>query len=76
MAKTNKEAIMKLCNSINNKEGKGAIYSIDSEGADLHIKRWSTGIEDLDNILGGGMPEGRNFWSRKFWENYFVVSFV
>ena len=59
MAKTNKEEIIKLCNSINKKEGKGTIYSIGSEHADLQIKRWPTGIEDLDAIIGGGMPEGR-----------------
>ena len=59
MAKTDKEAIIKLCNEINKKEGKGAVYSIGSEYAALQIKRWSTGIEDLDAILGGGMPEGR-----------------
>ena len=59
MAKTNKEEIIKLCNSINKKEGEGAIYSIGSKHADLKIKRWPTGIEDLDNIIGGGMPEGR-----------------
>ena len=59
MAKTNKEAIIKLCNDINRKEGKGSVYSIGSENANLQIKRWSTGIEDLDAIIGGGMPEGR-----------------
>lgn len=59
MAKTNREAIIKLCNDINKKEGEGAIYSIGSKNANLKIKRWSTGIEDLDNIIGGGMPEGR-----------------
>lgn len=59
MAKCNKAEIIKLCNEINKKEGKGAVYSIGSEGANLKINRWSTGIEDLDNIIGGGMPEGR-----------------
>lgn len=59
MAKTNKAAIISLCNAINKKEGLGALYSLDSENASLKIKRWSTGIEDLDNIIGGGMPEGR-----------------
>ena len=59
MAKTDKSAIIKLCNSINKKEGEGTIYSIGSKNANLKIKRWSTGIEDLDNIIGGGMPEGR-----------------
>ena len=59
MAKTNKEAIIKLCNEINKKEGQGSLYTIDSKEANLKIKRWSTGIEDLDAIIGGGMPEGR-----------------
>ena len=59
MAKTNKAAIIALCNDINKKEGEGAIYSIGGKHADLNIKRWSTGIEDLDAIIGGGMPEGR-----------------
>lgn len=59
MAKTNKEMIIKLCNNINKKEGEGTIYTIGSQHADLKIKRWPTGIEDLDAIIGGGMPEGR-----------------
>lgn len=59
MAKTNKEAIIRLCNEINRKEGSGSIYTIGSKHSDLKIARWSTGIEDLDAIIGGGMPEGR-----------------
>lgn len=59
MAKTNKEQIIKLCAQINKSEGAGAIYTIDSKYANLKISRWSTGIEDLDAIIGGGMPEGR-----------------
>lgn len=59
MAKTNKDAIIKLCNGINKKEGAGTIYTIGSKNANLKINRWSTGIEDLDAIIGGGMPEGR-----------------
>jgi recombination protein RecA len=59
MAKTNKEAIMRLCKQINSKEGDGALYSLGSKNANLKIPRWSTGIEDLDHIIGGGMPEGR-----------------
>lgn len=59
LAKTNKEEIIKLCNSINKKEGEGTVYTIGSKNANLQIKRWSTGIEDLDAIIGGGMPEGR-----------------
>lgn len=59
MAKINKKAIIALCNSINKKEGEGSIYSIGSKNANLKINRWSTGIEDLDAIIGGGIPEGR-----------------
>ena len=59
MAKTDKQAIINLCNQINKKEGKGSIYTLGSENANLKINRWSTGIEDLDAIIGGGMPEGR-----------------
>lgn len=59
MAKTNKQAIIDLCNKINKKEGEGSIYTIGSKNANLKINRWSTGIEDLDAIIGGGMPEGR-----------------
>lgn len=59
MAKTNKKTIIALCNSINKKEGEGSIYSIGSKNANLKINRWSTGIEDLDAIIGGGIPEGR-----------------
>lgn len=59
MANTNKAAIIELCNKINKKEGEGSIYTIGSKNANLKINRWSTGIEDLDAIIGGGMPEGR-----------------
>lgn len=59
MVRTVKEDIIRLCNDINKKEGEGTIYTLGSEHANLAIRRWSTGIEDLDNIIGGGMPEGR-----------------
>lgn len=59
MAKTDKAAIIKLCNNINKKEGQGSVYTIGSDNANLKINRWPTGIEDLDAIIGGGMPEGR-----------------
>lgn len=59
MPRTDKAAIIELCNKINKKEGEGSVYTIDSRNANLKINRWSTGIEDLDAIIGGGMPEGR-----------------
>ena len=59
MAKLDKAAIMKLCNDINKHDGEGTVFSVDSKHANLKIERWSTGIEDLDYIIGGGIPEGR-----------------
>lgn len=59
MAKTNKAAIIDLCKQIDKKEGEGSIFSLGSKNSNLKIKRWSTAIEDLDHIIGGGMPEGR-----------------
>ena len=58
--KTNKEAIMKLCAEIDKKEGEGSLFSLGSKNGILQVPRWSTGIQDLDDALGGGMPEGRN----------------
>lgn len=59
MAKTNKQAIINLCKKIDTKEGSGSIFSLGSDKSILKISRWSTAIEDLDHIIGGGMPEGR-----------------
>lgn len=59
MSKMNKEAILKLSNEINKKEGEGMLYSLGSKNANLVIPRWSTGVPDLDAVIGGGMPEGR-----------------
>lgn len=54
----NKDGIMRLCNEIDKKE-KGSIYSLGSKSSNLDIPRWSTGLTDLDNIIGGGVPCGR-----------------
>jgi recombination protein RecA len=59
MAKTNKQEIMKLIKNINAKEGAGSVFDLGSKNAALKMPRWSTGIEDLDHIWGGGAPEGR-----------------
>lgn len=59
MPKTDKQKIIQLCNNINKKDGEGSIYTLGSKHANLKINRWSTGIEDLDEIIGGGIPEGR-----------------
>lgn len=54
----NKEAIQKLCKEITKKSGEGSIFVTGNE-KNLIIPRWSTYIEDLDDIIGGGMPKGR-----------------
>lgn len=55
----NKAGIIKLCNEIAKKEGEGTVYSLGSKNGVLRIPRWSTGLPDLDAIIGGGIPKGR-----------------
>lgn len=51
--------ILKLCKSIEKKNGEGSIYQLGSSKAKLNIPRKSTMIEDLDAVIGGGIPVGR-----------------
>lgn len=39
--------------------GVGSVYTLDSKKAQMQVPRWSTGLENLDDIIGGGMPYGR-----------------
>ena len=57
--KTNLDGIMKLCAEIEGKEGEGSIFSLGNKNGNLNIERWETGLPELDNIIGGGMPKGR-----------------
>lgn len=50
--------IQSVCKDIEKKSGKGSIFLTGKESK-LEIPRWSTSIEALDNIIGGGMPKGR-----------------
>ena len=50
--------IQNVCKDIERKSGKGSIFLTGKETR-LEIPRWSTEIEALDNIIGGGMPRGR-----------------
>lgn len=59
MDKKQREKILAVCKSIERSKGVGTIYSLGSEKASMDIPRFSTCIEDLDHILGGGMPKGR-----------------
>lgn len=52
------EQIQRLCKDIEKKSGKGSIFTTGKETR-LNIPRWSSQIEALDNIIGGGMPKGR-----------------
>lgn len=40
------------------KSGKGSIF-LTGKNVGLSIPRWSTAIEDLDSLVGGGFPKGR-----------------
>ena len=53
------KAINELCADLEKKEGKGSVYKLGSKNSVRMIPRWSTGIEDLDNAIGGGIPQGR-----------------
>lgn len=57
--KMNLAGIMKLCAEIESKEGEGSVFSLGSKNGNLNVQRWSTGIPELDGIIGGGMPKGR-----------------
>ena len=52
------EQIQRLCKDIEKKSGKGSIFTTGKETR-LNIPRWSSQIEALDNIIGGGIPKGR-----------------
>ena len=56
--KLDKTKIFALCEQIKKKEGEGAVFSLGKDNG-LKMPRWSTGIEDLDKIIGGGIPCGR-----------------
>ena len=50
--------IKKLCKDIEKKSGEGSIFMI-GKSSNLSIPRWSTCIESLDEMIGGGIPKGR-----------------
>lgn len=52
------EQIQRLCKDIEKKSGKGSIFTTGKETR-LNIPKWSSQIEALDNIIGGGIPKGR-----------------
>lgn len=56
--KLDKTKIFAICEQIKKKEGEGVVFTLGKDNG-LKMNRWSTGIEDLDKIIGGGMPCGR-----------------
>lgn len=50
--------ISDICKDIEKKSGKGSIFTIGKE-SNLSVPRWSTNIDNLDMIIGGGIPKGR-----------------
>lgn len=50
--------IQSICKDLERKSGKGSIF-LTGKNTALQIPRWSTAIEDLDSLIGGGMPKGR-----------------
>lgn len=60
MAKAvDKEKLKKTLKLIEKDRGEGSVHTMKSKKSRRNIPRWSTGLEALDEILGGGMPEGR-----------------
>lgn len=54
-----KDLIQLACKEFEKKHGKGSVFTAGNKHTELLIPRWTTGIEDFDAIIGGGMPLGR-----------------
>lgn len=60
MAKSiDKKQLANTLKALEKEYGVGSVFSLDSEKSTFVVDRWSTGLEDLDAILGGGIPYGR-----------------
>ena len=53
-----KKGIQDALNSIAKNYGEGSVYGLDDTTLGI-LDRWSTGVEQLDNMLGGGFAKGR-----------------
>lgn len=58
MTKVDIKEIQSICKDIEKKSGKGSIF-LTGKDKGWSIPRWSTEIEDLDSLVGGGFPKGR-----------------
>lgn len=59
MAEIDRKKLVATLKAFEKEYGDGSVYTLDSKKANMQIPRWSTGLESLDEILGGGMPYGR-----------------
>ena len=50
----NKEEIAKICKEFEKENGQGSVFKTGSKKSILQIERVSSGIEDLDEVIGGG----------------------
>lgn len=57
--KDNRDQILAYFDKLNKDKSEIAVFSLGNTEGNFKVKRWSTGIEDLDIALGGGIPEGR-----------------
>jgi len=57
MSNIDKEQLAIIIKKAQKKFGKHALYTLGSE--DVEIPRWSSGLPELDEIIGGGIPKGR-----------------
>lgn len=55
----NLEKLGKVIEKQQKRYGKGALYLLSEKEEGAAIKRYPTGLPDLDAIIGGGLPEGR-----------------
>ena len=55
----NKAALAKICAEFEKENGEGSVFATGSSKSIVNIPRISTCIEDLDEVIGGGLPVGR-----------------
>ena len=51
--------LLEAMRDIQAKYGEGTIYVLGSKKERMNIPKWDTGLFDLNEIIGGGIPEGR-----------------
>lgn len=52
------QKLQEACKAIEKNSGKGSIF-VTGKNKSVLLPRWSSGIADFDNLVGGGIPKGR-----------------